>query len=343
MSSLSRLKASPGLLIRALVALGAAAAIAAALANYATGRSALGADVAEELVVLVIVGALARRLGIALPGNGFSSSILGVMAYATLDRGRPFGVVAGPVAMLVGDVALRRLPWAAALDNAAHLAAGGAVAGLVYERLGGATGPTAISAANLPALVVFLLLLPCVVNATFYLELALGRSLAWVDPRLTARWEAVVYACSAGLALGWLALMHASVETAAFLVIGAALAGATAATFSVIRRGVRADELTLIQGLGQAIARDISLAKSFPRIQELARRLVPWEHMGFARYDAATNEMELIADTATGDRSTGKFRFDANAGLSGQAVRLRRPAVARELSPEQVVVPGLGA
>src|SRR5947209_3965192 len=255
-----------------------------------------------------------------------------------LDRGWAFGVVVGPVAMVLGDVALRRLPLAAALDNAAHLTAGGAVAGLVYERLGGATGAAAIAAANLPALVVFLLLLPAVVNATFYLELALGRSLAWVDPRLTARWEAVVYGCSAGLALGWLALMHASVDTAGFLVIGTGLAGATVATFSVIRRGVRADELALIQGLGQAIARDISLAKSFPRIQELARRLVPWEHMGFARYDAATNEMELIADTAT--TGGGKFRYDANAGLTGEVLRLRRPVVARALAHVQVVAPG---
>src|SRR5437764_15350462 len=121
MSSLSRLKASPGLLIRALVALGAAAAIAAAAARFAAGRPALGADVAEELVVLVIVGALARRFGIALPGTGFTSYMLGVMAYATLDRGWPFGVVVALVAMVVGDVALRRLPLAAALDNGAHL------------------------------------------------------------------------------------------------------------------------------------------------------------------------------------------------------------------------------
>src|SRR5260370_29331087 len=127
----------------------------------------------------------------------------------------------------------------------------------------------------------------------------------------------------------------------AFLVIGAAIAGAAVASVSVIRRGVHADELALIQGLSQAIARDISLAKSFPRIQELARRLVPWEHMGFARYDAGTNQMELVADTATPDRSAGQFRFDANAGLSGEAVRLPRPVVARALTPEQVV--GAGA
>src|SRR6184192_120386 len=338
MSSLSRLKASPGLLIRALVALGAAAAIAAAAARFAAGRPALGADVAEELVVLVIVGALARRFGIALPGNGFTSYMLGVMAYATLDRGWPFGVVVALVAVVVGDVALRRLPLAAALDNAAHLTAGGAAAGLVYERLGGTTGAAALAAANLPPLVIFLLLVPLVVNATFYLELALGRSLAWVDPSLTARWEAVVYACSAGLALGWLALLSAGVDTAVLVVIGAGLAGATAATLSVIRRGVRADELALIQGLGQAIARDISLAKSFPRIQELARRLVPWEHMGFARYDAATNEMELIADTAA--TPGGRLRYDAAAGLTSEVLRLRRPVVGRALARQQVVTPG---
>src|SRR5437016_13180223 len=98
MSSLSRLKASPGLLIRALVALGASAAIAAAAARFAAGRPVLGADVAEELVVLVIVCALARRFGIPLPGNGFNSYMLGVLAYITLDCGCSFGVVVGLVA-----------------------------------------------------------------------------------------------------------------------------------------------------------------------------------------------------------------------------------------------------
>jgi len=120
---------------------------------------------------------------------------------------------------------------------------------------------------------------------------------------------------------------------------------------SVMRRAVRADELTLVQSLSQAIAGDISLARSFPRIQQLARRLVPWEQMGFARYDARTNEMELIADTAAGGEGGGgeggeggeggrsPFRFDANAGLTGEAVRRRRPVVAHALSREQVVLP----
>src|SRR2546425_6028585 len=268
MSALSRLKASPGLLVRPLVALGAVAAVAAGLAAFASRRVPLGADVAEEIVVLVVVGALTRRYGIALPGNGFASYILGVTAYAILDRGWPFAVLVAPLAMVAGDLALRRLPVAAALDNAAHLTTGAALAGLAYARLGGATGPQALAAGNLVPLVVFLVLLPCVVNGTFYIELALGRSLAWVDAALTARWEAVVYACSAGLGIACPAHAHAGLCPGAFLVIGAAIAAAAVASVSVIRRGVHADELALIQGLSQAIARDISLAKSFPRIQE---------------------------------------------------------------------------
>lgn len=338
MSSLSGFKATPGLVVRSLVALGAVAAIVGAVGAFASGQAPFGVDGVAEALTLAVVGALARRYGIALPGNGFSSYILGVMAYATLDRGWPFGVLVAPLAMLAGDVALRRVPVAAALDNAAHLTAGGAAAGLVYERVGGVTGAGALATANLPQLAVFLVLLPCIVNGTFYLELALGRGLAWVDARLTARWEAAVYACSAALALGWLAIAHSGVETAAFVAIAAVLAGAAVASLSVIRRGVRADELALVQGLSQAIAGDISLARSFPRIQELARRLVPWEHMGFARFDPVTNEMELVADTAVG--TSDAFRFDANAGLTGEAVRLRRPVVARALAAEQVVVPG---
>src|SRR5438552_3276004 len=338
MSAPSRVKPSPGLLVRALVALGGVAAIVAALATFASQGIPSGGDVTQEIVILVVVSALTRRYGIPLPGSGFASYILGVAVFATLDRGWAFCALVAPLTMIVGDIALRRLPLGTALDNAAHLTMGAAVAGVAYARLGGATGAAALAAGNLVPLVVFLALLPGVVNATFYIELALGRRLAWLDATLTARWEAVMYACSAGLALGSLAFAHGSLGTLGSVVIGAALVGAAVASISIIRRSVQADELALIQELSQAIARDLSLARSFPRIQKLARRLVPWEHMGFARYDAATNEMELVADTAAGDRA--RFRFDADAGLSGEALRMRRPVVARALSPEQVVVPG---
>ncbi|HKW40326.1 MAG TPA: methyl-accepting chemotaxis protein [Gemmatimonadales bacterium] len=329
MRSLSRLQASPGLLVRAVVALAAVAAIIAAGRAVATGRAPLGPGVGDEIVALVVAGALARRYGVSLPGNGFSSYILGVTAFAILDHGWPFAVLVAPAAMVAGDLAVRRLPIGVALSNAAHLTAGAALAGLAYAAQGGATGSAALASTNLGPLLLCLALLGVVVNATFYLELALGRTIPWVDAKLTARWEAVVYACSVGLALGWLALAHTNIEGPGVGVIAAVLAGATVASVSVIRRAVRADELALIQDLSQAIAKDISLAKSFQRIQELTRRLVPWEQMGFARYDPATNEMELVADTAAGTREERRIRFDANAGLTGEAVRLRQPVVAR--------------
>src|SRR3989454_3112983 len=160
MSAFQRLKASPGLLVRALVALGAVAAVAAGLAAFASRRVPLSADVAEEIVVLVVVGALTRRYGIPLPGKGFSSYILGVTAYAILDRGWPFGVVVASLAMIAGDLALRRRPVAAALDNAAHLATGAALAGLAYAKLGGAKGGPAPPAGKLVPPLAFLRLLP---------------------------------------------------------------------------------------------------------------------------------------------------------------------------------------
>ncbi|MGH7548689.1 MAG: methyl-accepting chemotaxis protein [Gemmatimonadales bacterium] len=339
MSVLSRLKASPGLLVRALVALGAVLAIVAAVVAYGRGYATFRPGLGFELLILVAVGALTRRYGIALPGNGFSSYILGVMAYAVLDCGWTCAVLIAPVAMASGDLVLRRLPAEAALSNTAHLTAGTAAVGLVYERLGGATGLEALSATNLAPLTLLLVLLPIVVNATYYLELALGRAFAWVDPGLTARWEAIIYASSVILAAGWLRLTHEGLGASHALALGAVLAAATATSLYVIRLGVRADELALIQGLSQAIAGDISLARSFSRIQQLTGRLVPWEHMGFARYDPRTNEMELVADTSAGAAGRPNLRFDANAGLTGEAVRLRRSVVAHALRRDQVVLP----
>src|SRR3989442_4459689 len=340
MSSLLRVQASPALLPRALVSLGGLFAIGWAALGYASGADRAGLGFAMEALALAVGGVFTRRYGIPRPGNGFSSYVLGVVAYALLARGWAFAPVVAPPAVLPGDLWLRRLPPRAAFGNAAPLAAGTALAGLLYARLGGAIGAEAIGAGNLPALAAVLLVLPVVINGTFYLELALGSARAWVDPRLTARWEGTVYACAALLALGWLRLVHADLGAGSALPLGLALTTATVGSLSVMRRAGRADELQLVQGLSQAIAAYIKLAHRFARIQELTRRMVPWEQMGFSRYDARTNEMALIADTAlpTGERSSA--RFDAEAGVAGEAVRLGRPVVARGPRGEPGVPPG---
>src|SRR5881392_4430568 len=116
MSPLPRPMASPGVLVRALVSLGAVSAVAAAVAAYAAGRAVPGPGFGAEFATLVMIGALARRYGVALPGNGFSSYILGVTAFAVLDRGWACAVVVASLAMIAGDLALRHLPVAGALD-----------------------------------------------------------------------------------------------------------------------------------------------------------------------------------------------------------------------------------
>jgi len=351
MSSPPRLLWSPARSVQVTIAVGATLAAAWSLVAYGTGRIPPGPGFGLAALALVIVGALTRRYGVSLPGNGFSSYVLGTMVFAILDRGWTFAALVAPLAMILGEVFLRRLPVRAALGNAAHLTAGCALVGLVYGWLGGATGRAALTSANLLPLIALLVLLPLVVNATFYLELALSRTLAWVDAPLTIRWETIVYLTSAALALGWLGLTNgagAGLSAGPLVVLALALAAATAGSVYIIRMGVRADELQLIQRLSQAIAAEINLARSFQHIQALTRRLVPWEHMGFARYDAKRREMELIADTATGASGGGgggaerssTFRFDADTGLTGEAVRAKRPVVAHALRRDQVVVPG---
>jgi methyl-accepting chemotaxis protein len=340
MSSRPRLPWSPALAVRALISLAAAAAVGWALVAYISGRTPLGPGFGLTLTALIVAGALTRRYGVALPGNGFSSYVLGVMVFAILDREWTFAVLVAPFAMAMGDVFLRRLPLRAALGNAAHLTTGTALLALVYSWEDGATGGAALSSSNLLPLCMVLVLLPLVVNGTFYLELAIGRTIAWVDARLTFRWEAIVYLTSGALALGWLAVVHGALPAGTLVVVVVALAAATVGTVYVIRMGVLADELQLIQRLSQAIAAEISLARSFQHIQDLTRRLVPWEHMGFARFDLKRREMELVADTGTaGHKAT--FRFDADAGLTGEAVRARRPLVAHGLRHDQVVTPGV--
>jgi methyl-accepting chemotaxis protein len=329
---------APALIIRLVVSAAALVGFGAGLAAAVGGHVPSSGNLPLAGALLILVGGLTRRYGIALPGNGFSSYVIGVMLFAILDRGWAFAAIVAPFAMIVGDVFLRRLPLRAALVNAAHLTTGSTIVGVMYARLGGETGAAALATENIGPLTITVLLLPMIVNGTFYLELALGQTIAWVDARLTLRWESVVYLVSVALALGWLALLHAVMPIGPRAFVAGALAITTAGSLYVLRLGVRADELNLIQRLAQAIAAELTLQRSFARVQELTRQLVPWEQMGFARYDPRTRQMELVADTAAQAGAT--FRFDADAGLTGEALRLRRSVVAHGLAKDQVVLPG---
>jgi methyl-accepting chemotaxis protein len=291
-----------------------------------------------EFVALVVASALSRRFGIALPGKGFASLILGITLYALLNYGWPTATLVTTIGVPSGDFLFRRLRLRAGLRTAAHLAIGTILVGGVYEALGGATGSAALQMENLVPLVVVTVLLPVVTNGTFYLELAAHGLFRRVDPRLIARWETLTFASAAGLALGATAVAREELPPGARVFFGVVLAGVAIGAWYALRLGIRADELRLVQHLARAIAANADLEASFGAIRSLTGELLPWEHMGLAYYRARRNEIEIINDTALPRGRTA--RLPADRGLTGEAVRRRRPVVAGALSQHEIVVPG---
>ena len=283
---------------------------------------------AAEYILLVAVAAATRRYGLALPGKGFSSFVLGVVLFAILRHGWGWGVLVAPLGMLAGDVALRRLRFRAAVANASHLTFGVAIVGFLYDRIGGVSGGGALAPENTLPFLVLAVGLPVIVNGTFYAELALSESLAWVDSRLTLRWESVVYLMSAVLAIGWVKVLAPDLPAALTLGLCLILIGCTALAHWIVHKGIRADELGLAERLSRAIAGDVNLERSFKIIQELVRRLVPWEQLGVARWDATRRELVQVVDTAP-DRPAG-YRSPGDRGLAGEALQRRQPVVSAE-------------
>jgi len=188
--------------------------------------------------LLILVDAITRPLRHCAPGNGFLLLRLGV-------RGRASSIVAGPspdvapFAMLVGECCLPPLPVRQASGNAAHLTRGRTFVGLMItadsaEQPGG--GPAL--AATCWVVRSTTVLLPVIVNGTLTSSSAIGQTIAWVDRRLTLRWESIVYLYRAALAVGWLgASRDDSRATQRFAY--AALALGTTGSLHVLERGAR--------------------------------------------------------------------------------------------------------
>jgi methyl-accepting chemotaxis protein len=314
--------------------LGAAAGLAAAAVAVVLDGASLGA-VIVQLALFIGAIVLTRRFGIALPGQGFASFVLGVVLAAQLLHGWAFAVLAAAAGMVAGDRFVRQRPWADALNVAAHLTFGTALTGFLYRMVGGGTGAAALEAANLIRLAGLVVGLFVVVNGTFYVELAMRGMFAWADAWLTLRWELVVYAASVGYAVGWTALGVAGVGGATALAIGFLLLGAFVLTYWIIASAVRADELRLVHRLAGAVAAEVSIERSFERIRQLTHHLVPWTAMGFARIDPRAGVAELLADTRLPPGRT----FPADRGLTAEAVRRGRPVVG---DPRQGGVVGEG-
>ena len=287
------------------------------------------------VVLLILAAALTRRFGFPLPGRGFASLILGVVLMGLLLRGWPVAMLAAGAGMLGGDLLFRRLPLVDGLSNAAHLCFGAGVTGLAYEALGGAVGATVLNPGNLAPLTAAVALLLFVTNGTFYLELSQGPRAAWVDPRLTLRWELAMYAASVAAALGGVALVVARPQAGVALYGGALWLGGLSGVYALIHAAIHADELHLVQRLAGELAAEVNLERSFARIQSVTGHLVPWDGMGFAGYDGPTGELTLIAAAGLSARA-----LSADDPLLVEVLRLRRALVLAEgAGGSEILVP----
>jgi methyl-accepting chemotaxis protein len=287
-----------------------------------------------QLVALVGAAAITRRLGLALPGGGFASFVLAVILVGVLLQGWQFAVLVAAVGVPLGDIVFRRRA-SNGVATAAHIALATGIAGSVYGALGGVTGLGAIASGNLVPLAALGLTLPIFANLTFYLESTLAGDVAWVDTKMTLRWEVVVTVTGLALAIGWVALILANPARVVGFILAALLIVAVGLLYWLLRNAVHADELRLVQGLAGAVAGEVSIERSLVRIQEITRHLVAWENMGFARYDPMQDEFELLADTSTAE----KLRFDSGSGLTGEAVRTRKPIVSNIFTQANIVLP----
>ncbi len=320
--------------VRAVVQVAALALLIAAVGSLTASVDFQQGSFALEFVVLLAAAGLTRRFGIPLPGQGFSSFVLAVVLIALFLRGWPFAVLVAAIGTTSGDMFFRSLSVSQVRSNVGHVSAATGIVGLAYGLSGGVLGSDAISLSNLLPLTLALVGLPLLARGTFYLEIALSgvSRIAWA---LTTRWEGITALFAAALALGWSALATSNASTMDAVALSAVLLLSTVALHFTLKRAVHADELRLVNRLAEAVALDASIERGFERIQQVTQALVPWEHMWFARYDEASNEMELIADTATREG----MRFDAGSGLTSEVVESRKPAVSSAVTGRELLVP----
>ncbi len=278
--------------------------------------------------LIVTVLAATRAFGIPLPGKGFASFAAGAMIPAVIALGWAGGALVGAVGLLLGDAIVRRLPLRNAVGNAGHFATACCISGIAYFTiLHGLPGVLAFQSANLWRLTVFILLFIASVNTTFYIQLLRSPAIAWVDARLTARWESTVAVLSTLLGLVALRIAYLHDISGAYVAGVGVLVTITGLAHWLVRRAAVGEGLLLVQRLARALTARPELHRALDDIRRLTRSIVPWEEMQIARYDEESHELVVLHDTSPAI-AAGE-RFTAAEGLPALAIERSRPVVTR--------------
>jgi methyl-accepting chemotaxis protein len=289
--------------------------------------------------LLVVVLAATRTFGIPLPGKGYASFAVGPAIAALIALDWAAGSLVMALGIILGDAIVRRLPIRNALSTAGHFLTAGTVAGYAYYGLAnGQLGIAAFSSANAWRLGAMIALFLVTANGTFYLQLKLSPAIAWVDSRLTARWESTVGILATLLALVALRLAYSQLSPQSMIGGALVLALVTALTHWLVRQGALGESLQLVQRLTSAMSARPELHSALDDIQRLTRSLVPWEQMGIAAYDEVRDDLVVVVDTSP-DIPVGT-RLSAADGMVGSAIRAGRAITDLALSREQRITLG---
>ncbi len=271
--------------------------------------------------LLMLIAAATRVFGIPLPGKGFASFAVGPGIAALIALDWAAGALVVALGIVIGDAIVRRLPLRNAISNAGHFLTAGTIAGYAYYGvMSGAIGLAAFSATNAWRLGFMITLFLLTVNGTFYLQLKLSPAIAWVDPKLTARWESTVAVLATLLALGALRLAYSQTMPRTMIAGALVLTLIGVLTHWLVRQAAVGESLQLVQRLTSAISARPELRHALVDIQRLTRSLVPWEQMGIAAYDAARNDFVVVVDTSPDVRPG--TRISATEGMVGSALRM---------------------
>ncbi len=290
-------------------------------------------------LLLLVLASATRLFGVPLPGKGFASFAVGAALASLVALDWAAGALVGGLGLIIGDAVFRRLPLRNAIGNAGHFMTACSVSGLLYAYLGGGLRSAAFANDNLWRLGILIVAFFVVVNATFYMQLKLSPAVAWVDARLTARWEVTVAVLATLLALGALRVAYGMSAIADQLTLAVVLIALTFLAHWLVKQGSVGESLQLVQRMSTLISARPELERAMSDIQHLTRSLVPWEQMGIGAYDAQAREFVVRFDT---DPSIPPgYRFPAVGGMAGLALQRRHAVTDLEL-PRDVRVAQAG-
>lgn len=311
---------------RSVVAFGfLATAVGLAFHHYTTPFPWLGA------VLLLVIAAASRVFGIPLPGKGYASFAVGAGIASVIALDWAAGAVFAGAGIFLGDLFGRRLPLRNAIGNMGHFLTAFAVSGTLYESvMNGQDGALAFAPGNAWALGALVVAFILSANTTFYLQLKLSPAIAWVDARLTARWEITVSLLATLLALAGLRVAYqpwSTRSTPALMLIIVLLA---VLTHWLARTGAIGEGMLLVQRMSSVLSARPELQSALADVERLTRTLVPWEDMGLAAYDPQRHEFVVLADTSR--VVPPGTRLPATEGMAGLAMRAGRAVTDLEAS-----------